>query len=39
MPKCVECGTNIRDPDDFYYCPTCGRALCLDDREGHTHAD
>ena len=39
MPQCVECGTNVGDPAEFYYCPTCGRPLCQADRPNHTHAD
>ncbi len=39
MPKCIECGTNVGDPNEFYYCPTCGGPLCNDDRKDHTHAD
>lgn len=39
MPKCLACSTNIREPDEFYYCPTCGGPLCAEDRKTHTHAD
>lgn len=39
MPRCLECGKNVRAPDEFYYCPTCGDSLCSECRMTHTHAD
>lgn len=39
MPKCLECGTNVGDPNEFYYCPTHGSTLCAECWPNHTHAD